>query len=392
MTQSHIPPEIKSLKDLVDSATGRNISISDILEDANPSTVDLVPFPYLAIVGQKEMKLALLLSLINPALGGVLLLGPRGTGKTTAVRSLLSLLPLVEKSTCVYGCSPEDIEIGGMDAVCPECARKYAQGISLTRKEPVRMIEIPLNATIEDVVGGLDEYALPGERYKIKRGILAQADQNLLYIDEVNLLADDLTDAILDASAQGRYTLRRGMLAATYRSRFTLIGSMNPEEGRLRPQIMDRFGLRVIVQRLDSPEERLEAYHRAHAYAVNPLLLANTYADETFFIQKEIFEARNRCRHITLDETTASYGISLIQDLKIDSLRADITLFEAARAYCAADNRDQMTRADIAAVAPMALRLRRSTFMDEYFSRQLSEEQEIDQVLQLRDADQMSSA
>jgi magnesium chelatase subunit I len=388
--QPAIPQEIRSLKDLIDAATGRNLPISDILKDSEePSTVDIVPYPYLAIVGQKEMKLALMLSLINPNLGGVLLLGPRGTGKTTAVRSLLNLLPMVERSACVYGCLPEDIEYGGMDAVCPECAQKYAQSLSLTRKDIVRMVEIPLNSTIDDVVGGLDERTNHPERYKVKKGLLAQADQNILYIDEVNLLPDNITDAILDASAQGRYTLRRGMVSASYRSRFTLIGSMNPEEGRLRPQIMDRFGLRVIVQRLDTMEERMEAYRRVHTYSNNPIILSAEYASETAFIQKEILRARGRCRNIVLDEETASFGISLIQELKIDSLRADITLFEAARAYCAADNRDTVEISDIIAVTPMALRLRRSSFMDEYFNRQLSEEHEIERVLeQVQNQDQ----
>lgn len=381
--QPAIPQEIRSLKDLIDAATGQNISLSDILKDiAEPSSADVIPYPFLAIVGQKEMKLALMLSLINPSLGGVLLLGPRGTGKTTAVRSLLTLLPMVERSACVYGCIPEDIEFGGIDAVCPDCAKKYAQGIPLTKKDMVRMVEIPLNATIDDVVGGLDERSAHPERSRVKKGLLAQADQNILYIDEVNLLPDNLTDAILDASAQGRYTLRRGMLSASYRSRFTLIGSMNPEEGRLRPQIMDRFGLRVIVQRLETVEERKEAYRRVHVYSQSPVQLSTEYAAETGFIQKEVLRARSFCHQVVLDEETASFGISLIQELKIDSLRADITLFEAARAYCAADNRDKVEKSDIISVAPMALRLRRSSFMDDYFAKQLSEEKEIENALE----------
>lgn len=382
-SQPPIPKEIRSLKDLIDAATGQNISLSDLLKDiTEPSTVDVVPYPFLAIVGQKEMKLALMLSLINPSLGGVLLLGPRGTGKTTAVRSLLTLLPMVERSACVYGCLPEDIEYGGMDAVCPECAKKFAQGTSLTKKDVVRMVEIPLNATIDDVVGGLDERTNHTERYKVKKGLLAQADQNILYIDEVNLLPDNITDAILDASAQGRYTLRRGMLSASYRSKFTLIGSMNPEEGRLRPQIMDRFGLRVIVQRLDTVEERKEAYRRVHTYSHSPIQLSTEYSAETSFIQKEILRARDFCHKVVLNEETASFGINLIQELKVDSLRADITLFEAARAYCAADNRNEVEKSDIIAVASMALRLRRSSFMDDYFAKQMTEEQEINKALE----------
>ena len=374
--------EIRSLKDLIDRATGKNISLSETLQDtADVSASEVLPFPFQAIVGQKEMKLALLLSLINPSLGGVILLGPRGTGKTTAVRSLLPLLPMVERSACVFGCLPEDIETGGMDAVCPECAKKYAEGIPLTRKDLVRMVEIPLNATIDDVVGGMDERSTKSDRFSIKKGLLAQADQNILYIDEVNLLPDDITDAILDASAQGRYTLRRDMLSASYRARFTLIGSMNPEEGRLRPQIMDRFGLRVIVQRLETVEERKDAYQRVHAYNANPIRLTMDYTDETIYIQREIVAARNRCKSTEIPEEVSTYGIALIQSIKVDSLRADITLFEASRAFAAADNRTTVAREDINAVAPMALRLRRSRFMDDYFAQQQTEEEEINQAL-----------
>ncbi len=227
------------------------------LEAAAPEDMGLaehLPFPFLGLMGQQEMKLALLLSLINPNIGGALLIGPRGTGKTTAVRSLTDLLPAVERSLCPYGCLPEDLETGGMDAVCPDCAKRYAEGDSLTYPDRVRLIELPLNAKLENVVGGLDARASLHQRMRIERGILARADQNLLYIDEVNLLDAEIVDAILDAATQGIYTVHRGPLAATYRARFILIGSMNPEEGRLRPQILDRFGMRVAVQGLDKKE------------------------------------------------------------------------------------------------------------------------------------------
>ena len=223
------------------------------------------------------MKLALLLGLINPSIGGVLLVGPSGTAKTTAVRSLLDILPKVERSLCHYGCLPEDIEAGGIDAVCPDCARKYAEGQPLVALDRVRLVELPLNSRLDDVVGGIEmqpagesEKTAIQDRQRVRRGILAHADRNLLYIDEINLLPDDIVDAILDAAAQGSYTVRRGPLSASYRSRFVLVGSMNPEEGRLRPQILDRFGLRVIVHGLEDPAERLEAYRRVQAYLSQP--------------------------------------------------------------------------------------------------------------------------
>src|SRR5260221_13230878 len=231
---------------------------------------EMLPFPFLALVGQMEMRIALLLSVINPSVGGVLLIGPRGTGKTTAVRSLSSILPDIEVSTCPEGCLPEDFEREGPAGGCAECAEKLAQGIPITSLEPVKLIELPLNARLEDVVGGVNErIAVQQQKVRLERGILARADQNLLYIDEVNLLADDIADAILDAASAGSYTVRRGAMAGTYRSRFVLIGSMNPEEGSLRPQIMDRFGLRVAVRGLMDTAERLEGYKRVRAYKTN---------------------------------------------------------------------------------------------------------------------------
>jgi magnesium chelatase subunit I len=364
---------------LVDYVSGKS------LPNAGPEEAGLaepIPFPFLAIVGQREMKLALLLGLVNPAVGGVLLIGPRGTAKTTAVRSLLDILPKVERSLCYYGCLPEDIEAGGIDAVCPDCAKKYAENLPLVASDRVRLVELPLNSRLEDVVGGLDDRAVvTHERLRLRRGILAQADRNLLYIDEINLLADDIVDAILDAAAQGSYTVRRGPVSATYRARFVLIGSMNPEEGRLRPQIMDRFGLRVIVRGLEDPAGRLEAYRRVRAYLANPRAMVAAYAGEMLAAAEEIQSARQRLLKVTLPDRVARPAIKLVQKMGIDSLRAEITWFEAARAYVAADGRNKVTSADLQDVAPMALRLRRSQFITEYFTSQEDEEEEMSSLL-----------
>jgi len=156
----------RNLRELVDYVAGKSLPP---LTPEEGLLTEALPFPFLAIVGQQEMKLALLLGLINPNIGGILLVGPRGTAKTTAVRSLLDLLPQVERSTCFYGCLPEDIEIGGIDAVCPECARKYGEGQPLTAPDRVRLIELPLNAKLEDVIGGIDERAALHERMRVKR-------------------------------------------------------------------------------------------------------------------------------------------------------------------------------------------------------------------------------
>jgi len=366
---------VRSLKELIDLVSGKDFQ--PVKAEADAGLAEMLPFPFLALVGQMEMKLALLLALINPSVGGVLLIGPRGTGKSTAVRSLVDLLPQVPRSLCYYGCLPEDVEIGGVDAVCPDCARKYGQGEPLAALDSVRLVELPLNARLDDVIGGIDERAVVHERVKLRRGILSQADRNLLYVDEVNLLDDDVVDAILDAAAQGSYTVRRGPISATYRSRFVLIGSMNPEEGRLRPQIMDRFGLRVVVKGLTNPIERLEAYRRTRAYLENPRRTVSQYAGETVIARAEIQAARDLLNQVILKDEIAQMGLELIDKFKIDSLRAEITLFEAARAHAAADNRTEVLSEDLYQIGLMALRFRRSAFLTDFIYQQETEDVEI---------------
>jgi magnesium chelatase subunit I len=370
---------VDSLTELLAQASSRRFL--EAVPDEDLGLADHIIFPFLALVGQQEMKLALLLTLINPNVGGVLLIGPRGTGKTTAVRGLVDLLPMVPRSRCRYGCLPEDIELGGIDAVCPDCAARYGAGEPLTYEDRVRLIELPLNSQLEDIIGGLDERAAIHDRLRLKRGLLSRADRNILYVDEVNLLADDIVDAILDAAAQGNYTVHRGPLSATYRSRFALIGSMNPEEGQLRPQILDRFGLRIIVRGLTDREERLEAYRRSVEFLKNPRKIVNAYAQGTLLAQEELDASNKSIVNVTLSQEAESLGLELIQRMGIESLRAEISLFEAARAYSIADGRMEATKQDVQTVAPMALRLRRSSFIKDYLSTQSQEEQELKDLM-----------
>ncbi len=342
-----------------------------------------LPFPFMALVGQVEMRTALLLAVINPNVGGVLLIGPRGTGKTTAARGLSDLLPYVEHSTCIYGCMPEDYEIEGPEGVCEDCAAKLQAGQKITRTEPVKLIELPLNARLEDVIGGINErIALQENRVRLERGILSRADRNLLYVDEVNLLDDDIVDAILDAASQGHYTVRRGPMRATYRSRFVLIGSMNPEEGSLRPQILDRFGLRVMVSGLTDPEERMQVYDHVLKFRTSPRAFIRAFDDETYFAREDVIAAREMLPSVTLSPEAQKLGLRLVQELNIHSHRAEFTMFEAARAYAAADGRTLVTMDDLRVVAPMALRMRRSEFIESFFAAQQVEDHQISQTFE----------
>ncbi len=336
------------------------------------------PYPFLAIVGQLEMRIALMLALINPAIGGVLLIGPRGTAKTTAVRSLTGILPDVEVSDCEEGVLPDDLQHEDAKILYPDCYERYHSDQPISHFEAVKLVELPLNARLEDVVGGINErVAIQRGKVQLERGILARADNNLLYVDEVNLLNDDIVDAILDAAAQGSYTVRRGAMAGTYRSRFVLIGSMNPEEGRLRPQIMDRFGLRVNVRGLPEKEERLEVYRRVRVYRKNPAELIREWEQATVEALEDILIARELLKETTIAEDALDIGLQLVQQLRIDSHRAEYTMFEAIRAYAAADGRTTATIEDIRTVAPMALRQRRSEFMVNFFENQAKEDEQI---------------
>ena len=340
-------------------------------------------YPFTAIVGQDEMKDALILAAVNPRIQGVLLIGGKGTGKTTAVRGLVDLLPSVNVSTCEngYGCRAEML-LTEPEAVCASCKARLARGERITSDQPQRVVELPLNVMLEDVVGGLNRrLEIEQRRFRFEPGILSYAHGNILYIDEINLLPSDVLNAILDAAAMGYTIVRRGMVVSSYPSRFVLVGSMNPEEGDLRPQLLDRMGLRIYVNPVGSVEERIEVYRRYSQFSREPESLIAQYTDETAVAQAAISAARDRVDNVTIAEDAARAAIRIIQQLGIDSHRTEIVMFETARALAAFEGRDEVTVADILNIAPMALRLRRSVQLHTLLQTQQTEAEEINAAI-----------
>jgi Mg-chelatase subunit ChlI len=344
----------------------------------NPARAAYVPFPFAAIIGQDEAKLALLLAAINPRVGGVLLSGPKGTGKTTLVRGAGQLLPALSRATCPYGCDLDGVNI------CAECAETLGRGERpRTRKVPGEIVELPINAQLDDVVGAIDlRAALERSTIDFRPGLLARANRNVLYVDEINLLSDLVVDALLDAAAQGVVHVKRGQHAIDYPSRFTLIGTMNPEEGELRPQITDRIGLRVFVQSAASFGERLEIYRRNAAFGRNPRAFAEAYASETKKLRGKLAAALRRIDVVTVSPEAEAVAIEAVARLGIDSHRTEFVALESASALAAWEGRETATAADVARVLPLAARLRRSRLRVEAQSEHLAEDAAIAAALE----------
>ena len=313
-------------------------------------------FPFSAIVAQEEMKLALLIAAVDQTVGGVLVFGDRGTGKSTAVRSLAALLPKMQViAGCPYGCDPD-----GDRARCTDgCGGRAAKGVTKIRAVPVPVVDLPLGVTEDRVVGALDlERALAHGVKAFEPGLLARAHRGFLYIDEVNLLEDHIVDLLLDVAASGENVVEREGLSIRHAARFVLVGTGNPEEGELRPQLLDRFGLSVEVKTPNDVETRVEVVRRRDAFDRDPKGFAQRWKTEDGKVRKRIAAARERLAAVTVPDSVMARAAELCMRLGVDGLRGELTLIRAARALASLDGVETVTDAQLRRVAPSALRHR----------------------------------
>jgi magnesium chelatase subunit D len=314
-------------------------------------------FPFSAVVGSDDMALALILTSISPEVGGVLVRGEKGTAKSTTVRALAAVQPdqLVVQG-CRFSCDPAD-----PDPACPD--GPHTEVVSVRR--PARLVELPVGATEDRVIGSLDlQQALGSGRVSYEPGLLAAAHRGILYVDEVNLLHDHLVDLLLDAAAMGRSTVERDGVSVAHAARLVLVGTMNPEEGELRPQLLDRFGLTVEVAAPRDPELRSEVVRRRLAYDADPAVFTARFAAEEAALRTRLAAARSRIGEVRLSDWALDKIAVVCAGFEVDGMRADIVTARAAVAHAAWHDRTEVTRADIRAAARLALphRRRRNPF------------------------------
>lgn len=312
-------------------------------------------YPFSAIVGQDEMKLALLMSSVDQGIGGVMVFGDRGTGKSTAVRALAALLPALEAvKGCRYHCDPK-AEGRSCDDGCP--ARNSV--LWETELTPMPVVDLPLGATEDRVVGALDlEHALTRGEKRFEPGLLARANRGFLYIDEVNLLEDHLVDLLLDVATSGENVVEREGLSVRHPARFVLIGSGNPEEGELRPQLLDRFGLSVEVKTPSALSDRVEVVRRRDSFDRGAVAFLSKWADADADLGRQIASARSRLGSVVAPDAVLEKGSQLCMAIGADGLRGELTLLRAARALAALRGDELVGISHLRAVAPMALRHR----------------------------------
>ena len=320
-------------------------------------------FPFSAIVGQDEMKLAILAAAVDPTIGGVLVMGDRGTGKSTAVRALAALLPRMRVvAGCRYGCDPTPSA-----RHCDECIARGVgapgqaarRGAVKTAMVPVPVVDLPLGATEDRVVGALDlERALVDGVKAFEPGLLARANRGFLYVDEVNLLEDHLVDLLIDVAASGENVVEREGLSVRHPARFVLVGSGNPEEGELRPQLLDRFGLSVEVGTPGDLATRVEVVRRRDDFERDPEAFVARWRKEDDRIRRRIVAARARLETVEVADAARERAARLCMALGTDGLRGDLTLIRAARAIAALDEAPSIADTHLRRAAAPALRHR----------------------------------
>ncbi|WP_073952346.1 putative cobaltochelatase [Streptomyces kebangsaanensis] len=315
------------------------------------------PFPFTAVVGQDDLRLALLLNAVSPSVGGVLVRGEKGTAKSTAVRALSALLPQVDVVPgCRFSCDP-----GSPDPACPEGPHEPGAGV----ERPARMVELPVGASEDRLVGALDiERALAEGVKAFEPGLLADAHRGILYVDEVNLLHDHLVDLLLDAAAMGASYVEREGVSVRHAARFLLVGTMNPEEGELRPQLLDRFGLTVEVAASREPEQRVEVVRRRLAHDDDPAGFAARWADEEAAVRQRIVAARELLPQVRLGDGALRQIAATCAAFEVDGMRADIVMARTATALAAWAGRTDVLAEDVRQAALLALphRRRRNPF------------------------------
>ncbi|HQN62628.1 MAG TPA: ATP-binding protein [Flexilinea sp.] len=321
-------------------------------------------YPFTAIVGQEQMVRALILNAIDPRIGGVLIRGERGTAKSTAARGLAAVLPEEEViAECRFGCDPDD-ELHW----CTECKERKAKGIPMTRtRRKTPFINLPVSATEDRVVGTLDiEKALKTGEKSFEPGILASANRGILYIDEVNLLEDHVVDILLDSAAMGVNSIEREGISFSHPARFILVGTMNPEEGDLRPQLLDRFALSVDIRGIEDARERVEIMRRTLRFEDSPELFQAEWQKSEAELTEKIESARKRLASVRYTSRDLITIASLTSSLKVEGHRADLVILKAARAQAAFENHPSVTDLDIAMAAELALphRLQKGPFSE----------------------------
>ena len=313
-------------------------------------------FPFTAVIGQQEMKLALLLNVIDPRIGGVMIMGDRGTGKSTTIRALADLLPGIEVvAGDSYNSSPTDPDLQSSDV-----RQRLEQGETLgTEQRQVPKVDLPLGATEDRLCGTIDiEKALSEGVRAFEPGLLAKANRGLLYVDEVNLLDDHLVDVLLDSAASGWNTVEREGVSVRHPARFVLIGSGNPEEGELRPQLLDRFGMSVEVRTVRDPQLRVQVVDQRTAFDSDPDAFSISVTAGQDALQARVVEAQQRLEQVTIDDDLRLSISSVCGELDVDGLRGDIVTNRAARALAAFEGRTEVSEDDVARVVSCCLRHR----------------------------------